>query len=55
MQMEKLITILFIIFYAVGGVILENGFGFESPAFFSFYGFCCAVFYFALSAKKIAV
>lgn len=44
-------NVLFIILYVAGGIMLESGFGFESPALFSFYGYCCAVIHVALSFK----
>lgn len=41
-------TILMVVAYMVGGLVLEGYFGFTSPTFFAFYGFifgvvCCAI------------
>lgn len=35
--------LLIAIIYILGGILLEKGFGFTSPALFSFYGFVMAM------------
>ncbi len=45
----KIKNTILIVIYVLGGLLLERGFGFTSPALFSFYGYMMAVLTFGVN------
>ncbi len=41
--------------YILGGILLEDGFGFTSPALFSFYGYMMALLTFSVTSHHYEI